>query len=282
MKKKSKIVFEANLETNYVFHMLSVATCGYNNDYGRKYKTRYDVKDLESLKRHEGLLTVCGGQFIGNLYYLLVMVPARASERIEDYYSKFLRMDDHVFPEEYKKYQHQIREICEVMVRYYQDYVEHIWPLEGVRIKKYIENIRERFQEGPFSYLAEQAVGVGLSTDVFVASMVSSVEGGAEAIDISGRQDVFGIERDEIDAFYFIGHEYIIYLLKEALKEMNAFQTFDTWLKTEGLAEYYLKLILGDTRFFNEQQEYVRLYEKSSMAGCRTAVELFQSVASVE
>ena len=72
MKKKSKIVFEANLETNYVFHMLSVATCGYNNDYGRKYKTRYDVKDLESLKRHEGLLTVCGGQFIGNLYYLLV------------------------------------------------------------------------------------------------------------------------------------------------------------------------------------------------------------------
>ncbi len=51
MKKKSKIVFEANLETNYVFHMLSVATCGYNNDYGRKYKTRYDVKDLESLDR---------------------------------------------------------------------------------------------------------------------------------------------------------------------------------------------------------------------------------------
>ncbi len=278
MKKKSKIVFEANLDTNYVFHMLSVATCGYDNDYGKKYRIRYDAKDLESLKRHEGLLTVCGGQFIGDLYYLLIIVPARALGRVEDYYKKFLRMDDKDFPEEYKKYQDQIREICKVMVRYYRDYAEHIWPTERVRIEKYIKNIQERFDRGPFSYLAEQAVGVGLSTDVFVASMVSSVQGGAEAIDISERQDVFGIERDETDAFYFIGHEYIIYLLKEALKGEDAFQSFETWLKTEGLAEYYLKLIMGDTRFFNEQQEYVRLYERSRMDGCHTAVELFRSI----
>ena len=37
----NKIKFVANRDTNYVFHMLSVAKCGYDNEYGEKYRTRY-------------------------------------------------------------------------------------------------------------------------------------------------------------------------------------------------------------------------------------------------
>jgi hypothetical protein len=105
---------------------------------------------------------------------------------------------------------------------------------------------------------------------------VTSVEDGAEAIDISDEQDVFGIEREPIDAVYFIGHEFIIYLLFHALRNENAFKHVDTWAATEGLAEFYLKKIMGDTRFFNRQQEYVRFYERCAEESSLSAVELYR------
>jgi len=54
-------------------------------------------------------------------------------------------------------------------------------------------------------------------------------------------QDVFVIERYYLAAVYFIGHEFIIYLLFGVLTDENVFKTFETWCLTEGLAEYYLK-----------------------------------------
>ena len=58
--------------------------------------------------------------------------------------------------------------------------------------------------------------------------IAQAVENGAEAIDISKEQDVFGIERTPVDSFYFIGHEFIIYLLMNALKDENAFRNFNS------------------------------------------------------
>lgn len=99
---------------------------------------------------------------------------------------------------------------------------------------------------------------------------------GAEAIDISKEQDVFGIVREPLDEFFFIGHEFIIYLLFNALKdEKNAFQN-ETWNLTEGLAEYYLKKISGSSGIFNIDQKYVEVYEKCEGNEKRLAAELYR------
>ena len=58
-----------------------------------------------------------------------------------------------------------------------------------------------------------------LQSNEFWATLVTSVADGTEAIDIPKSQDVFGIERDYLDASYFIGYEFIIYLLFEVLAE---------------------------------------------------------------
>ena len=34
----NKIRFEIDPNINYLYHMLSVARCGYDNDYGRRYR----------------------------------------------------------------------------------------------------------------------------------------------------------------------------------------------------------------------------------------------------
>lgn len=274
----NKIRFAANKDTNFVFHMLSVAKCGYDNAYGSHFRKNYPAEDLAVMKENEQLLTVCGGEHCGFLHGLLVGSPACAKRSAKDYYAELIRMaeNEEEVPEGYKEYTDIVRRISTVMLKHYDDYVENIWENEEKKIKEYIPQVLRFFEESHFTEKAEELVGCNLLSKYFTATMVTSVENGAEAIDISMDQDVFGIVRDPFDAFYFIGHEFIIYLLMNALKEENAFRSFDTWSITEGLAEYYLKKVMGDTRFFNSQQKYVDFFEKCGKEASLSAAELYR------
>ena len=271
----NKITFAANPDTNYIFHMLSVARCGYDNAYGRSFRDRYPAADLQIIKDNEQMLSVCGGAHCGALYYLMVCVPARAETSAKVYYSQLMReVEENSLPEEYAPYAGVIKAVASVMVKHYDRYISDIWERDRQKIEAYIPQLLEEFTRLNFTDKAETVVGHKLSTDRFIATLVTSVENGAEAIDISDEQDVFGVERSVMDSVYFIGHEFIIYLLFDALREENAFRNFDTWALTEGLAEYYLKKIMGDTRFFNRQRKYVEFYE--SCEGDLSAAELYR------
>ena len=255
--------FIANPDTNYVFHMLSVARVGYDNAYGARFRNDYPEEDLAVLKSYEDLLTVRGGEHCGALYYMMVTLPACAEQSAKEYYTDLL--DEAIngpVPPEAEVYRPIVADICRVMIRHYDDYVARIWPGQEADIRRYIPQVEAWFASSDFTARAVELVGCGLPGETFTATMVTSVENGAEAIDISKQLDVFGIVRNPVDAFYFIGHEFIIYLLKNALKDENAFRAFETWPITEGLAEYYLKRILGDTRFFTEQAKIVDFLEQ--------------------
>lgn len=255
--------FTANPDTNYVYHMLSVARVGYDNAYGARFRPDYPAEDLAVLKGYEELLTVCGGEHCGALYYMMVILPACAEQSAKEYYTDLL--DEAIngpVPPEAEVYRPIVADICRVMIRHYDDYVARIWPGQEADIRRYIPQVEARFASSDFTARAVELVGCGLPGETFTATMVTSVENGAEAIDISKELDVFGTVRNPVDAFYFIGHEFIIYLLKNALKDENAFRAFETWPVTEGLAEYYLKRILGDTRFFTAQAKIVDFLEQ--------------------
>lgn len=278
----NKIHFTANKDTNYIFHMLSVAKCGYDNQYGDKYKSLYPNEDLTVLKKYEELITVCGGQHRGALYGILVCEPACAKLSAKDYYTDLLQkamFGD--IPHELGEYSKIICEISHIMIKHYDSFINNIWENEQRKINEYIPLVQHLFEESDFTENAENMIGSRLPNHLFTATLVSSVENGAEAIDISKEQDVFGIERSPIDAFYFIGHEFIIYLLFDALKEENAFKELKTWDITEGLAEYYLKQILGDTRFFNSQRKYVEFFEEANASHNLSAVELYRQAIGV-
>ena len=255
--------FTANPDTNYVYHMLSVARVGYDNAYGARFRPDYPAEDLAVLKGYEELLTVCGGEHCGELYHMMVTLPACAEQSAKEYYTDLL--DEAIsgpVPPEAEVYRPIVADICRVMIRHYDDYVARIWPGQEADIRRYIPQVEARFASSDFTARAVELVGCGLPGETFTATMVTSVENGAEAIDISKELDVFGIVRNPVDAFYFIGHEFIIYLLKNALKDEDAFRSFETWPITEGMAEYYLKRILGDTRFFTEQVKIVDFLEQ--------------------
>lgn len=280
----NKIRFVANKDTNYVFHMLSTAKCGYDNEYGKKYCDLYSHEDLSIIKRNEDLLTVYGGQHCGVLFTLMVSRPACAYVSAKEYYNGLVQLGNEILngnipeniEESFIPYTEIIVEIAEIMVKHYDYYIENIWKHEKEKIEQYIPNLFDLFENSLFTEKAESLID-SLESDYFTATLVTSVAGGAEAIDISNEQDVFGIERTYTDAFYFIGHEFIIYLLMKVLSNVNAFNSFETWDLTEGLAEYYLKKIIGDIRFFNEQEKYVIFYEKLSNNKSLSALELYKA-----
>ena len=87
----NKIRFIANMDTNYVFHMLSVSKCGYDNSYGQHYAPRYPAEDLAVLKTQEKLITVRGGEHCGALYGIFVCEAACAKLSAKDYYTKLIQ-----------------------------------------------------------------------------------------------------------------------------------------------------------------------------------------------
>jgi len=273
----NKILFSADPDINYVFHMLSVAKCGYDNAYGEKYRGMYDSADMKCIKDLEFPLTVRGGEHCGDWYGPMVCEPARSGLTAKQYYMETIawiesgKLD---LPDDTLA---SIVRVCRVMIRYYDDFMENSWPEEKRRITGYIDTMRKLFEESDFSMKAEALVGVSLPEPGFTAALVSSVEGGAEAIDITDTQDVFGIDRDPEAEKAFISHEFMIYLLRIALKNENAFLSFENWMLTEGLAEYYLQKIDSNSRSFQSCQEQAEVYRQLESTCGTDAVMLYRA-----
>ena len=273
----NKILFSADPDINYVFHMLSVAKCGYDNAYGEKYRERYDSADMKCIKDHEFHLTVRGGEHCGDWYGPMVCEPARSGLTAKQYYMETIAWIESGNLELPDNTLASIVRVCRVMIRYYDDFMENIWPEEKRRITGYIDTMRKLFEESDFSTKAEALVGVSLPEPGFTAALVSSVEGGAEAIDITDTQDVFGIDRNPEAEKAFISHEFIIYLLKIALKDEDAFLSFGNWMLTEGLAEYYLQKTDSNSRSFQSCQEQAEVYRQLENTCGTDAVTLYRA-----
>ena len=274
----NKIKFIANRETNYIFHMLSVSKCGYDNSYRDAYKHLYSQEDLAVLKNNEDLLTIRGGEHVGKLMWIIAsgaMGNVPAKELYQLYVQKIYDGD---YPQDLSEYKELILQICNVMIKHYDYYVENIWNIEKEKIEKANLEFQKLFDESDFTEKAEKLLGCKLSQDFFIATMVSSIKGGPEAIvmgaDDDAKQDIFDINKAPLDVFHFVGHEFIIFLLMQELKDVNE---LDDWKRFESLAEYYLIQILGNSRgFFDDMKDYIEFYETCNKDKNLSAVELFK------
>ena len=278
----NKIRFEIDPNINYLYHMLSVARCGYDNDYGAKYRPLYPAEELAVFADNSELLTIQGGVHWGALYSLLIFNPAGYAESLTAYHGELLDICESIragsipegVDESLVPYTELIGRLSQILLKNQDAYLRDIFPGERERIAAAIVPVQAWFEEHDFTARAEALVGCELEAEAFTATMVSSVAHGPEAIDLTAEKDLFGIDHSTMDAVYFIGHEFIIYLLKNALRGENAYRGNETWPLTEALAEYYLKHLMGDTRFFDGQREWRIFYERQSPE--LTAVQLYR------
>lgn len=261
-----------NKHTNYIYHMLAVSQCGYDNEYGKYWRKLHSSTDLEILKKNERLITVSGGSYCGALYWLLVALPACAHHSASVYYSDLLHLfrdgeqrtdispDAEQWKPNYHLYRDAIIDISEVMVRNVNVYNQQIWPVVAKPLDICAERLRAFLESNEIAKRARLLIDEG-SAETFDVLLVSSLENGAEAIDISATQDVLGITHEVEKLSHIICHEYIIFLLKKALCDMQAFQP-SSWLITESLAEFYTQAIAGKGNYFSGQENYLSFFEK--------------------
>lgn len=293
-----------NKDTNYVFHMLSVSKCGYDNDYGKKYAFLHSQDDLKKLKDNASHITVEGGKHWGILYGLLVSIPASLQNNVISYYSlilnyytnkityeeclesfeKTLKNNNHfvsftkeVF-ERFNEYRDNIIEICNVMINNYQIFEEKVWPDSFIELKEYAAKVQSIFDNMSFCDLVEKHFNNKIPSDFFGATLCNSLAYGAEAIDISDEYDVFGIDRSPEYEALFIAHEYIVYVMMGLLENFNVSRIYNNWVSFEALAEFYLEKILGKC-LMNQpdiDQKLAFYKEQYALNNSLTIVELYE------
>ena len=253
-----------NREACFVYHMLSVSFCGYNNDYGQRHAALHDKQQLDVLKHHELLITVKGGVHIGELYWPFLAGAAASITPVDIYFRRFVADSG------------ARGEIARVMVENYDIYIEKVWPQARTEIAPYVSDVQNAL--GNNIAVGLDGLFRGQSPGDFHPIFVNSIDGGADAIDVSTNQHIFGIGRSVEWAVKIISHEYIIFRLKTALSETDAFTDLTKyWLYIESLAAHYYEQFYKDDEhpFINKHSRHIVEFYKQAK-GELSAAQLFE------
>ena len=150
----NRIRIEINRETNYVYHMLSVMKCGYDNDYGKKYRSLYTEKELAVFEENRQHITVRGGEHCGFLYGIMAGIPALGERPAEEHYRELMdigcRIKGGNVPQGVHPglipYTDAIVDMAQVMLKHYDEYTRTIWPKEKPALEAYGEELAEAFR----------------------------------------------------------------------------------------------------------------------------------------
>lgn len=261
-----KITCVYDKDTNFFFHLLSVAKVGYDNAYGEKYHDSVSKEDAATLKKYEKELTMKGGEYNGKIFWT-GMYAGNAQDAIHTIQS------EGGFPG-FESYTDALLEIFGIFLKYHDDYCERIWPEENKRLAQAAQEWQERFDEEGLEEKAEKLVGITSET-MFYASLICSIGHGVEAIlcetEDGSVYDLLSIDRDYNSARAMFLHEYIIALLGKRIPF-----SIETYNQIEGLAEYYTEELIGKTYNFTDMNTYIEFYRMKLSEKPYTPEELLE------
>lgn len=272
-----KIICHVNKATNYIYHILSVAKVGYDNDYGEKYRSYHDEQDLKYLNDHGRDISVEGGSHCGNLYGLLITEPARSRninflikyyELIIDLFeNKNLKMmvkdfaglwgnscelegdysdDRYMFSlDVFEGDSDKIIRISKIFLRNIDTFEKNIWPLELPKLEDFKSKLEKAIhKEGDLIGRWEASLNGDYMGHQFEVMLCSALENGPQAIDISPTKDVFNVCNKVEDLMSFISHEIGSFIILTSLTNEMKENLLKYWVAIEGLASYHNKKIL--------------------------------------
>ena len=169
----NKIRFEIDPNVNYLYHMLSVARCGYDNDYGAKYRPLYPAEELAVFSDNRELLTIQGGVHWGKLYSLLIFMPAGYAGSLLDYYGEVLATCESIragaipewVDETLVPYTDLIGQLSQILLKHQDSYLRDIFPAEREKIAAAIAPVQAWFEAHDFTARAEELVGCELEAE---------------------------------------------------------------------------------------------------------------------
>lgn len=146
--ENKKIIVTVTENSNYVYHMLSVAKCGYDNAYGDKYKELYSKEDLAILRENASAITVVGGEHEGSLYTPLIADAAALddSESIVDYYRSIIENAERI-ARDHGEQKETVESLANVFIKCYEIYNEKVWPSDKEKAEAQVALFQQKFDE---------------------------------------------------------------------------------------------------------------------------------------
>lgn len=294
---------------NYIYHMLSVAKCGYDNEYGNQYQSLHPQADLQTLKKYETYLNVIGGEHAGELHSLCVALPASLEDAVslpmyfdaladlfttdnmeqnfttyQDIYEQSFTtigatvdLDSlQLFYKSNEPFKQEIADIARIMSDNYTIYSDQVWETSERELSDIVNQLNQQLSATDYMQKWEELLGYNFKNGDFLAVICNSMQDGPNCIDISANKDVFYHEGNYTSTTKLISHEFGIYLLKDVLANTEAFQGFAYFALTEGLAEYYNTIVSGGHTDGNWDGEYIEFYRQlQEKEPAITAEEMF-------
>ncbi len=266
--KKINIVVSKN--TNYIYHMLSVSKCGYENQYGEKFKNIHHSTDLKILKKNERLLTVVGGSHFGRLYSVFVSTPAaieedsmfiRYFEGLKDLFSNNNPIDNYdkykdVYQTAYTAHRFIVTqqssidfynfladikdtvvEICDIFINNYSKYNKYVWK-RSMKELKLTKRLLQKKLDSDINTKWENILNHKYPYGEFEVLLCNSISDGVQAIDIGYNKDVFDAKMDIASIIQYISHEVGIYILRD-LFEHDGIDFHSNYHLIESVIEYF-------------------------------------------
>lgn len=311
--KKIKIVFE--FCPNYIYHMLSISNCGYKNQYGSVNKNLHNQNDLKIINEASVLLTVSGGSNMGKLYNVIVSNPAGyfsdEIKRLKNYYfligkifdKKYDKRDDKEFTLIYNVFYNILNQkidlqqissdlltiytekevkyainICMIFEKNIEIYQKNYFENEKIKAESIIQNLNKFFSQKDSISILEEIIRIEYPYDKFVVSLVSSIENGPQAIDVSPYKDIFFTFTPVEQLIDLIIHEIIIFILKTKI-EIKL--DYNYWLGFESLAGFFHRKLKESEGNRNIKSWYgddkiLHFYEDEYKKGNKDAILLFE------
>ncbi len=312
--KKIKTVFE--FCPNYIYHMLSISNCGYKNQYGGINKNLHNQNDLRIINEASILLTVSGGSHMGKLYNIIVSNPAGyfsdEIEGLKEYYiltgrifeKKYEKRDDKDFTLIYDVFYNILNQkidlqqisselltiyteeevryainICKIFEKNIEIYQKNYFENEKIKAESVIQNLNKFFSQKDYISILEEIISVEYPYDRFVVSLVSSIENGPQAIDVSPYKDIFFAFTPVEQLIDLIIHEIIIFILKSKI-EIKL--DYNYWLGFESLAGFFHRKLKESEGNCNIKSWYgddkiIHFYEDEYKKGNKDTLLLFEA-----
>lgn len=274
---------------NYIFHLLSVARIGYDNEYSIMYKDSISEVDKKYLKQNSQYLNFADG-FMGPLAKAFVFLPGylnfkskkEASEyftllnevirtanysKFEERYSNeldkinlFMPFDCRYYLKSICRYEKIVFRIGEIFINNYTYYDKNIWPVEKKKLKVKALELNKKLKELNLISTWEQAVSIPFKTDKYQIILCTANQGGSDANSLGYDRNVFYYDNDLEYMLQFISHETGTHILIDKFNSImkNNEYNFELVYKAyESLCKYYNERIMfKDTESLYSMKEY--------------------------
>lgn len=308
-KKTVRAVIEKG--ANYLFHLLSVAKIGLDNNYSQVYSKSVISEDIKFLKQNEYLL-IHNNERDSLLNWIYIFFPSmlnlKTQNQINEY---FILLSDSIKHKDLQKFElkysnelksttklagdiwncnvkqnlesedfcliNEAIEISNIIMRNFSKYESDVWSVESKKLDETAKFLNKKLDNFNLIGKLEDLMNSAYLDQEFQVVLCSSNQDGVDAIDLDYLKNLHYFGRQPKELIHFICHEIAIRIVipfrNKMYSKVEEVDYLQMYKTNEMLAEFYTTQVLDDDLVFNWFPEYLDLIKSKFEENSKLNIE---------